>query len=87
MRKNPHMWLTALDPPRDFPPRRWRCQYCNETGLMDDLRAIACSYVYPPCKDCGQTPECSLTCAGIARALGDPSVHIATGDPDGMPEA
>lgn len=40
--KNPHMWLTALDPPRDSPPRRWQCQYCGATGLPDKVMKTEC---------------------------------------------
>lgn len=85
--KNPHNWLVALDPPRETPPRRWRCHYCRIEGLYDEVVAVACTHVYPPCNACGQTPICSLTCAGIAAALSDSGVHIAgSTDPD-LPEA
>ncbi len=74
---NPHMHLEALDPPREHPPRRWRCVPCGAVGTLDELNAIECTFEYPPCKDCGQTPECAPDCSGIAKALSDPSVHIA----------
>lgn len=76
---NPHMSLKAIDPPRDHPPRRWRCDYCGLTGLMGEVRAVACAYVYPPCKHCGQAPECAIDCSGIAAALNAPGVHIIGG--------
>jgi len=75
--KNPHNLLVALDPPRDAPPRRWRCRYCGVEGLWEEVDAAACTYVYPPCDHCGQTPTCAKDCAGIAMALAslDPNVN------------
>jgi hypothetical protein len=75
--KNPHMMLVAIDPPRKHPARRWRCGFCHVSGLYDDVRAIECSYVYPPCEYCGGTPECTLDCPGIAKALAGEDVYIA----------
>jgi len=78
MRKlNPHMWVTALSPPRQKPCRIWMCQYCGIIGPMNTIRAVACSHVYPPCKYCGQTPECARDCPGIAMALSLPQVYVA----------
>lgn len=37
-----HMYLEAIDPPRDSPPRRWRCRHCGSEGLMADLRRTDC---------------------------------------------
>lgn len=87
MKLNPHMRLTAIDPPRESPPRRWRCHYCKATGLMDEVRKIACTYVYPPCEFCGQTPECSLDCPGMAAALGAPGVHVVGMKKPKLPDA
>lgn len=76
MSLNPHNLLTALDPPsRD--DRRWRCRYCHREGLYDELLEIACTFVYPPCPFCGQTPTCARDCDGIARALSGEDVYIA----------
>lgn len=36
---------------------------------MDEVEAVECSYNYPPCHYCGQTPECATDCPGIALAL------------------
>lgn len=80
LKKNPHNMLTAIDPPRSHPPRRWRCYYCGVEGLMNEVREIACTYVYPPCEHCGQTPECAPDCAGIAAALSTPGVVVIGGD-------
>lgn len=59
------------------PERRWRCRYCGIEGLMDNVRAVECSYVYPPCPYCGQSPECAIDCEGIAKALAGEDVYIA----------
>lgn len=66
---NPHNSLVALDPPRSHPPRRWRCSYCGIEGLYDEVEAVECTYEYPPCEYCGQTPTCAPDCEGIALAL------------------
>lgn len=73
--KNPHNWLSAISPPHT-PNRRWRCRYCQAEGTFDELNAVACSYVYPPCEYCGETPLCSRDCVGIAMALSDPDVKV-----------
>lgn len=86
MKKNPHNHLTALDPPRESPPRRWRCRYCGAEGLMDDLLAIACTHVYPPCSYCGQTPECASDCRGIAEALSMPGIQLIDDNDPTIPE-
>jgi len=90
MRKlNPHNSLVALDPPRKHPPRRWRCSYCGIEGTLEEVNAVECSYEYPPCEYCGQTPECAIDCPGISMALSgeltpEVDVHIAGAvDPDG----
>ncbi len=66
----PHGALTALDPPRSFPPRRWRCRYCKTEGLMDAVMKISCPYPYPPCDGCGGRGECTRDCPLMARLLG-----------------
>ena len=81
MKLNPHMTLVALDPPRADPPRRWRCRHCGVEGLFDDVRAVACTYEYPPCDVCGQAPECAPDCAGVLAALGRDDVYVAAGLP------
>lgn len=75
---NPHMWMTAVDPP-GRPDRRWKCQYCGDEGTLKELRSRACSYEYPPCEHCGQTPECAIDCPGIQKALSHPGVHVISG--------
>jgi hypothetical protein len=76
---NPHNHIVAIDPPGTT-NRRWECQYCQEMGSCDDLtgqtQKNACTYVYPACPHCGQTPECAADCAGIAAALGSPNVRV-----------
>lgn len=56
---NPHNLLTRQGaPPKDA----WHCKYCNAKGTLKELEAKACTYVYPPCDVCGQTPECAPDC-------------------------
>lgn len=38
-----HSHLTALDPPRATPPRRWQCRACGCTGLLDAVYATQCA--------------------------------------------
>jgi len=73
MNLNPHNHIVRQGrPPKDL----WECQYCGMVDVYDDLRATACSYVYPPCEHCGQTPECAPDCSGIAAALATPGVRL-----------
>lgn len=65
---NPHNWMTALSPPHTE-NRKWQCIYCQKFGTYGELIAIECSYVYPPCVHCGQTPECAPDCKGINTVL------------------
>jgi len=84
--KNPHNWMSALDPPReDYKSRRWQCQYCKAIGTLEELRAAECSHVYPPCKTCGQTPECAPDCKGVLAALSQPGVRVIGGPVPGKP--
>jgi hypothetical protein len=83
---NPHNWMTALDPPGRS-DRRWQCNYCGDTGTMEEVRSRPCAHVYPPCAYCGQTPECALDCPGIAKALSGDDVHVAGMVTPDMPKA
>jgi hypothetical protein len=65
---NPHMWMTAVDPPGAV-GRRWECQYCKAVGRLSYLQTKECTFTYPPCKVCGQTPECAKDCGGVKGAL------------------
>jgi hypothetical protein len=82
---NPHCLISGLDPPRfgerpqGEPPRRWECAYCKARGTMDELSRIECTHVYPPCKYCGETPECAQDCPGIGIALSGDDVHVILG--------
>ena len=87
---NPHNRLIRIGEPPPWPlplppagTVRWRCAYCGLEGTWEELHTVACSYVYPPCPSCGQTPECAPDCRGIAEALSDSRVHIIGSlDPD-----
>ena len=92
--KNPHMSLTAIDPPCPHDrsakcncatTRRWRCHYCGAADRLDPLRATECTHVYPPCKTCGQTPECAPDCKGVLAALSQPGVTVIGGPVPGKP--
>ncbi len=63
MKLNPHNHVTRVN--SGELPAVWRCRYCGETGTAEALEAVACAYEYPPCKHCGQTPECARSCPGI----------------------
>jgi len=70
---NPHNWLSRLgEPPLD----RWQCQYCRVVGAFDELIRIECTYQYPLCEHCGQTPQCAPDCPGILRMLTSPGVRV-----------
>lgn len=55
----------------------WTCTYCGEHGPWDDVKAVECSHIYPPCDWCGLTPTCARDCAGIAQALSGAKVYVA----------
>ena len=91
---NPHNWLTRITPVLPWPLQphpsdviRWRCQYCDAEGTWEELHTVACAYVYPPCRSCGQTPECAPDCRGIAEALADPRVHLVGSLNSNLPKA
>lgn len=73
------MLLTPIHPirPGNYDYRLWSCNYCGETGRLEEVRGRPCKYVYPPCPHCGQTPECALDCPGIVAALAGGRVHVA----------
>lgn len=70
------MWLNAVSPP-GAANRSWRCRYCGAAGTWEELAEKPCTHVYPPCKTCGQTPECAADCPAVLEALGRPDVHVA----------
>lgn len=85
-----HMWLTALDPPREAPPRRWQCQYCHDKWLYDELSLRPCTFVYKPCEYCnspGPDGDCAIGCAGMMAALGSPDVLVIGGPKPVLPKA
>jgi len=70
---NPHNYLKKID----WEKLIWKCQYCGVIGTIEELDKIECSYQYPPCRWCGQTPICASDCIGIRIALSDPRIYIA----------
>lgn len=75
---NPHGHMVPLDP-KGTANRRWRCKFCDARGTLPALQALACTFVYPACKHCGQTPECAADCPAIIEALSDPRVRVIGG--------
>lgn len=65
---NPHKWIEVLSEPGTENPK-WQCVYCRAFDTYDKLHAIECSYVYPPCRFCGETPTCAPFCSGITDLL------------------
>ena len=86
MGKNPHMSLSPLRPLIDG-VRHWRCDYCGDHGPLADLQQRECGHVYPPCRYCGQAPECALDCPGIVAALSGKGVHVVGELPDATTRA
>jgi hypothetical protein len=64
---NPHNLIRRQgDPPHDW----WKCHYCHQEGTLETMNKRTCTYDYPSCDDCGQTPECAPDCPGMIRVLG-----------------
>lgn len=76
---NPHNLMTRTAAP---PIDAWRCDFCKKSGTFKGLRKTECTYVYPPCKYCGETPECARDCAGMLAALGSPGVEVIGATPE-----
>ncbi len=64
------------------------CWYCGQILPWDvdkdgmiNIRPFGCVERHPPCKWCGEEPECAPDCVGIRMALSDPDVYVAGGDP------
>lgn len=54
------------------PGNQWQCEYCGQTGSLEQLRSTPCAHFYPQCDDCGGHPYCEPDCPGIAEILKDP---------------
>lgn len=80
------MSIVPVDPSGST-TRRWRCNCCGKADALDNLRKTDCSYVHPPCKYCGQTPECAADCAGIMTILASPDVHVVGMTKPKLPKA
>ncbi len=72
--RNPHQLLT-----RHGPGDMWRCDYCGQTGTEAHLRSTDCTYLYPPCDQCGEHPYCSPDCDVLAAVRNNPDVYITPG--------
>lgn len=70
---NPHNHLIRQGKsPKDL----WQCYYCKQSGTYDEMETKECSYAYPPCKYCGQTPLCAPDCKGMIALLGQPEIRV-----------
>lgn len=78
MEPHAHMSRVRIGKP---PTDRWRCTDCHFEGTWDETVAILCTADLPPCKHCGQTPECAIDCPGMMAALSGSNVHVVTDDP------
>ena len=78
---NPHCLLSRVGP---FGPHSpvWECDYCKEIGSMEEMQQATCTFDYPPCEHCGETPECAKDCSGMAAVLGDPNIYLAGFGPE-----
>ena len=54
---NPHNGLTRTNVTGQL--GIWQCEKCPAKGTMEEVNAIACTYVYPPCPHCNLTPICA----------------------------
>jgi len=57
----PHNYIIRQGSP---PLDDWKCRYCDYQGTYDELEVVACTYEYPPCSYCGETPTCTPECVG-----------------------
>ena len=84
-RINPHNWVSRID--RDTRNRSkgllWLCRYCSVLGTLEELDKLPCSFEYPPCDYCGDTPTCTRDCKGMAAVLSMPGVVVIGGLADG----
>lgn len=64
---HPHMCLSKVSKKS---PQLWGCPYCWAVGTFEEVGIFPCTEVVPPCKYCGETPECSPSCPGMADLLG-----------------
>lgn len=83
--KNPHNWLTNVG------DDLWECMYCKTQGSFDEMNEpdakaigieyVPCTYEYPPCDSCGQTPTCAPDCKGVVAAIAglnsNEKIHVA----------
>lgn len=68
---NPHNAIVRQgEPPLD----KWKCRYCGAEGTYGHLLSVPCTYLYPACKTCGQTPLCAPDCEAM--------LHVLTSDPE-----
>lgn len=60
------------------------CAYCGvivepvHGGDLHFRYPLTCTYDYPPCTTCGQTPECAADCGAVLAALNAPGVRVIT---------
>ena len=79
---NPHNVMIPTGPPGDL-ERLWKCGNCDApASSIEELDKTPCSYEYPVCPHCGQTPICAWDCNGIWELLSSPDVYVTGADHD-----
>ncbi len=76
---NPHMTLLRASP-KGTSPSLHRCQECNIVGTLKEVNVVPCTFEYPPCKSCGNTPICAWDCKGIWEVFNNPDVYVTGAD-------
>ena len=72
---NPHQRMECVNH-KEGTHKLWRCVGCLQTGTLDNLGAIPCPIVQPPCEHCGLTPVCAWDCKGIWGLLNSPDIYL-----------
>lgn len=83
--KNPHNLLVHhKDIDGNFIDK-WTCSYCNQSGTFAEMSEAdakeanvefkECTYTYPPCDSCKQTPICAENCSGLHATLSGNKNH------------
>ena len=78
---NPHKTLVRASP-KGVSPSLNRCTDCGITGFLKEVGEVACTFVHPPCKWCGNTPVCAWDCAGMKEVFNNPDVYMTGADRD-----
>ena len=75
MTKHRHMFLVRQG-------KKWKCMDCKQEGDLGSMSELNCEHKLPPCKTCGQTPECAPNCKAVLLAIHEEGNYVA-GEDDG----